>query len=255
MAEYGGFRISLNPPSALSDTRSVSLTQHGSYGMEIGDSALGLITRLDNFMSDFPEKKGRFTAKLEQLKRDLATAEAELKKPFEHKSKIEEIMKELSEINAELDLNKREEVVIDTDEENDDEEEVNYMALPEKETDKTEPAKRPHKRMTERQYKLYADYKEKFPDTVIFLKNGDFYETVGTEADIAANAYGAETYEKELDGERRIIAMLTYENLDAMVNALAEKDRQFKIVETENEIDREVDLLETEESKEEQKAH
>lgn len=35
-------------------------------------------------------------------------------------------------------INKREEVVIDTEEENDDEE-VNYMALPEKETEKRNP--------------------------------------------------------------------------------------------------------------------
>lgn len=139
VAEYGGFRISLNPPTVLTDTRSVSLTHHGSYDMEIGDSELGLITRLDNFMRDFPERKGRYSAKLEQFRRDLAVAEAELKKPFEHKGKIEEIMKELSEINAELDLNKREEVVIDTEEENDDEE-VNYMALPEQEPEKRNPS-------------------------------------------------------------------------------------------------------------------
>ena len=50
VAEYGGFRISLNSPSALGDTRSVALTHHGSYGMEIGDSEMGLITRLDNPM-------------------------------------------------------------------------------------------------------------------------------------------------------------------------------------------------------------
>lgn len=246
VAEYGGFRISLNPPTVLTDTRSVSLTYHGSYDMEIGSSELGLITRMDNFMRDFPERKGRYSAKLEQLKRDLSVAEAELKKPFEHKGKIEETMKELSEINAELDLNKREEVVIDTEEENDDEE-VNYMALPEKETDKAEPVKRPHKRMTEKQYKLYADYTAKFPDAVIFLKNGEFYETVGGEAKIAAENYGAATYEKELGGEKRIVAMLTYENLDAMVNALSEKNEQFKIVESEKEIDKETDFLETEE--------
>lgn len=246
VAEYGGFRISLNPPSALGDTRSVSLTHHGGYDMEIGDSELGLITRLDNFMRDFPERKGRYSAKLEQLRRDLAVAEAELKKPFEHKGKIEESMKELSEINAELDLNKREEVVIDTEEENDDEE-VNYMALPEKETEKTEPAKRPHKRMTEKQYKLYADYAAKYPDAVIFLKNGEFYETLGAEAKIAADTYGAATYEKELGGEKRTVAMLTYDTLDAMVNVLSEENRQFKIVESEKEIDRETDFLETEE--------
>ena len=246
VAEYGGFRISLNPPTALTDMRSVALTHHGSYGMEIGDSELGLITRLDNFMRDFPERKGRYSAKLEQLRRDLAVAEIELKKPFEHKGKIEEITKELSEINAELDLNKREEVVIDTEEENDDEE-VNYMALPEKETEKTEPASRPHKRMTEKLYALYAEQKAKMPDAVIFLKNGDFYETVGEDANTAAAAYGAAVYEKELGGQNRTVAMLTYDDLDAMVKDLSEGNRRFKIVEPEKEIGRDTDFLETEE--------
>ena len=246
VAEYGGFRISLNPPTAFTETRSVALTHHGSYGMEIGDSELGLITRLDNFMRDFPERKGRYSAKLEQLKRDLAVAEEELKKPFEHKGKIEEITKELSEINAELDLNKREEVVIDREEETDDEE-VNYMALPERETEKTEPTKRPHKRMTEKLYALYTDYKAKYPDAVIFLKNGDFYETVGDDANIAALVYGAAAYEKELDGKKRTVAMLTYDDLDALVKDLAEENRRFKILEPEKEIGRDTDFLETEE--------
>lgn len=261
VAEYGGFRISLNPPTYMSDTRCVALTYRGSYNMEIGDSELGLITRLDNFMRDFPEKESKFSAKLEQLKRDLAVAEAELKKPFEHKSEIEAVMRELSEINAELDLNKHEEVVIETGEENDDEE-VNYMALPEKEADKTEPVKRQHKRMTEKQYKQYMEYKTKFSGAVIFLKNGDFYEMVGGDAEIATNVCGAAIYEKELGGEKRTVAMLTYDNLDAMVNVLAKENRPFKIVEQENEIDRDIDFLETEEetraierTEEEEKAH
>ena len=247
VAEYGGFRISLNPPTAFTETRSVALTHHGSYGMEIGDSELGLITRLDNFMRDFPERKGRYSAKLEQLKRDLAVAEEELKKPFEHKGKIEEITKELSEINAELDLNKREEVVIDTEEETDDEE-VNYMALPERGQEKEQtPEKRSHRRMTEKLYALYAEQKVKMPDAVIFLKNGDFYETVGEDANTAAATYGAKTYEKEFGGQNRTIAMLTYDDLDAMVNDLADENRRFKIVEPEKEIGRDTDFLETEE--------
>ena len=247
VAEYGGFRISLNPPTAFTETRSVALTHHGSYGMEIGDSELGLITRLDNFMRDFPERKGRYSAKLEQLKRDLAVAEDELKKPFEHKGKIEEITKELSEINAELDLNKREEVVIDTEEETDDEE-VNYMALPERGQEKEQnPEKRSHRRMTEKLYALYAEQKAKMPDAVIFLKNGDFYETVGEDANTAAATYGAKTYEKEFGGQNRTVAMLTYDDLDAMVNDLADENRRFKIVEPEKEIGRDTDFLETEE--------
>lgn len=247
VAEYGGFRISLNPPTAFTETRSVALTHHGSYGMEIGDSELGLITRLDNFMRDFPERKGRYSAKLEQLKRDLAVAEEELKKPFEHKGKIEEITKELSEINAELDLNKREEVVIDTEEETDDEE-VNYMALPERGQEKEQtPEKRSHRRMTEKLYALYAEQEAKMPDAVIFLKNGDLYETVGEDANTAAATYGAKTYEKEFGGQNRTVAMLTYDDLDAMVNDLADENRRFKIVEPEKEIGRDTDFLETEE--------
>ena len=247
VAEYGGFRISLNPPTAFTETRSVALTHHGSYGMEIGDSELGLIARLDNFMRDFPERKGRYSAKLEQLKRDLAVAEEELKKPFEHKGKIEEITKELSEINAELDLNKREEVVIDTEEETDDEE-VNYMALPEHGQEKEQtPEKRSHRRMTEKLYALYAEQKAKMPDAVIFLKNGDFYETVGEDANTAAATYGAKTYEKEFGGQNRTVAMLTYDDLDAMVNDLADENRKFKIVEPEKEIGRDTNFLETEE--------
>ena len=247
VAEYGGFRISLNPPTAFTETRSVALTHHGSYGREIGDSELGLITRLDNFMRDFPERKGRYSAKLEQLKRDLAVAEIELKKPFEHKGKIEEITKELSEINAELDLNKREEVVIDTEEETDDEE-VNYMALPEHGQEKEQtPEKRSHRRMTEKLYALYVEQKAKMPDAVIFLKNGDFYETVGEDANTAAATYGAKTYEKEFGGQNRTVAMLTYDDLDAMVNDLADENRRFKIVEPEKEIGRDTDFLETEE--------
>ena len=83
------------------------------------------------------------------MRSNLAVAEEELKKPFEHKGKIEEITKELSEINAELDLNKREEVVIDTDEETESEEETNFMALPQAGQEKQNPEKRSHRRMTE----------------------------------------------------------------------------------------------------------
>ena len=59
VAEYGGFRISLNPPTALTDTRSVSLTYHGSYDMEVGSSELGLITRRWTILcAIFPKGKG-----------------------------------------------------------------------------------------------------------------------------------------------------------------------------------------------------
>ena len=214
--------------------------------MEIAESELGLITRLDNFLKDFPEKRSRFAAKLEQLRSNLAVAEEELKKPFEHKGKIEEITKELSEINAELDLNKREEVVIDTDEETESEEETNFMALPQAGQEKQNPEKRSHRRMTERLYALYAERKSQKPDAVIFIKNGGYYETCDDDAKSLAFEYGFTAYEKELGGRQRTVAMLGYDDLDAAVSDMSDENRRVEIVEPENEIDREVDFLETE---------
>lgn len=248
VAEYCGFRISLNVPSILTNVRSVTLTNNGSYTMEIGESELGLITRLENFIKEFPKNKNSILMKLESCKRDKAVAEEELKKPFEHKAKIEEITKELSEINAELDLNKREEVVIETDEESEtEEEEINYMALPEHGKEQQNPEKRSHRRMTEKLYSLYDAHKTRKRDAVIFVKNGDYYETCGDDALWLAFAYGVTTYEKELCGRKQTVAMLGYDDLDAVAYDLSEDNRRFEIVEPENEIDREVDFLETEE--------
>ena len=188
----------------------------------------------------------RFAAKLEQLRSNLAVAEEELKKPFEHKGKIEEITKELSEINAELDLNKREEVVIDTDEETEIEEETNFMALPQAGQEKQNPEKRSHRRMTERLYALYAERKLQKPDAVIFIKNGGYYETCDDDAKSLAFEYGFTAYEKELGGRQRTVAMLGYDDLDAAVSDMSDENRRVEIVEPENEIDREVDFLETE---------
>lgn len=245
VAEYGGLKISLNAPEALT-SRSVTLTGSGEYVMEIAESELGLITRLDNFLKDFSEKRMRFAAKLEQLRSNLAVAEEELKKPFEHKGKIEEITKELSEINAELDLNKREEVVIDTDEETESEEETNFMALPQAGQEKQNPEKRSHRRMTERLYALYAERKSQKPDAVIFIKNGEYYETCDDDAKSLAFEYGFTAYEKELSGRQRTVAMLGYDDLDAAVSDMSDENRRVEIIEPENEIDREVDFLETE---------
>lgn len=245
VAEYGGFRISLMPPRMIDSGRGVMLECNGCYSMEIGDSELGLITRLDNFMRDFPEKKIRYASQLEQLKRDLEVAEEELKKPFEHKSKIETLVQELSEINAELDLNKREEVVIETDEDDEKEEEGNYMALPERGREPQNPEKRAHRQMTERQYQEYKVQKERLPDAVIFIKNGEYYETVGGDAERLSLKYGLATYQKELGGELRMVAMFGYDDLDMAVRDLVSEERDLEIVEQLTQPERAEDFLET----------
>ena len=246
VAEYGGLLISLNAPEVLT-SRSVTLTGSGEYVMEIGDSELGLITRLDNFMKDFSSRSERYAEKLNELRRNLAVAEEELKKPFEHKVKIEEITRELSEINAELDLNKREEVVMETEEETEtEEEEMHFMSLPDGGREQKNPEKHLHRRMTEKLYKVYAEHKAQKRDAVIFVRNGKYYETCGDDARFLAFEYGFETYEKTLGGECQTIAKLDYNDLTDAVEDITNEGRRVEIVEPEQETYKETDFLEPE---------
>lgn len=181
VAEYCGFKISLNPIELLSNERSITLSGAGQYKMDIGESASGNLTRLENFIKEFAAREERAVKRLESTKADFEVAKEQVKVPFEHKDKIMELNTELSELNAELDLNKREEVVIDDEESEDEpvtaETEDNYMALPPKRTEtKTRTNKKKTMLMlTEKLYKTYKQTEEQNPGAMVFaVKNGDY---------------------------------------------------------------------------------
>lgn len=127
VAEYAGFKISMNPMVFLAGERSITLSCNGQYSIDIGQSASGNLTRIENFLEELPNREQRLVSRLEQLKLDYAVAQEEVKKPFEHAERLTSLLKEQTELNAELDLNKREEVIISDDKDEGD----NYMALPE----------------------------------------------------------------------------------------------------------------------------
>ena len=120
VAEYCGFKISMNPMTSLMGERDVTLTGHGQYAMGIGESASGNLQRLDNFIEDFPKRKERLENRLKQLKDDLAVAEEQVEKPFEHREHLSELLSEQAELNAELNLDKKEEVIIADENDSDD---------------------------------------------------------------------------------------------------------------------------------------
>ena len=174
VAEYCGFKISLNPIELIANERSITLSGAGQYKLDIGESASGNLTRLDNFVKDFSEREERAVKRLETTKADFEIAKEQVNVPFEHKDKIIALNTELSELNAELDLNKREEVVIDDgdeDSETNETEEV-YAALPKKQT-KTRKQKKIM--LTEKLYRTYKQTEEKNPSAMVFaVKNGDY---------------------------------------------------------------------------------
>ena len=174
VAEYCGFKISLNPIELLSNERSITLSGAGQYKMDIGESASGNLTRLENFIKEFAAREERAVKRLESTKADFEVAKEQVKVPFEHKDKIMELNTELSELNAELDLNKREEVVIDDGEEDSETNETEevYAALPKKQT-KTRKQKKTM--LIENLYRTYKQTEEKNPGAMVFaVKDGDY---------------------------------------------------------------------------------
>ena len=128
VAEYCGFVISMNPMSFLATEREITLAGEGQYVITIGDSASGNLTRIENFLNDLPEREKRLKSKLEQLKSDLAIAKEQAGKPFEQAERLKELLSEQAQLNAELNLNKHEDAIVDDEEEED---ETAYRALPE----------------------------------------------------------------------------------------------------------------------------
>ena len=179
VAEYCGFKISLNPIELLSNERSITLSGAGQYKMDVGESASGNLTRLENFIKEFAAREERAVKRLESTKADFEVAKEQAKVPFEHKDKIMELNTELSELNAELDLNKREEVVIDDEESGEEpvtaETEDNYMALPPKRTEIKARTNKKKTMLTEKLYKTYKQVENKNPNAMVFaVKDGDY---------------------------------------------------------------------------------
>ncbi len=174
VAEYCGFKISLNPIELIANERSITLSGAGQYKLDIGESASGNLTRLENFIKDFSEREERAVKRLETTKADFEIAKEQVNVPFEHKDKIIALNTELSELNAELDLNRREEVVID-DEDGEEvdtaDTEENNMALPQKQTR----TRKKKAMMTEKLYKTYKQIEAQNSGAMVFaVKNGDY---------------------------------------------------------------------------------
>ena len=235
VAEYAGLKISLNPMVFLAGERSVSLTGIGKYSMDIGESASGLLTRLDNFCKEFPSREERAENRLNQLKHDLEVAEEEIKKPFEHADRLAELLKEQAELNAELDINKREEVVMDESKEeenivvNSDDEAA--MKMPERKVVQTAHKKRTRKTLGENNAKLYRKKQNENADSYVFIGNGDTYEIYGDRAIELAERYELPLITDTLSGDEQKVLSLDIATLDKVVSGIDNDGQKTVIIE------------------------
>lgn len=85
------------------------LTYHVSLGTDIH----GNITRLDNEIARFEDNLERCREKLENTKVQLETARVEAQKPFPKEQELSEKTARLGELNALLDMDKKDKIVLD----------------------------------------------------------------------------------------------------------------------------------------------
>lgn len=128
VAEYCGFKISICPMNMLGNEREITLAANGQYTISIGESASGNLQRIENFFENFPKRKERLESRLQQLKDDLKIAEEQVKKPFEHREQLSKLLSEQAELNAALNLDKKDDVIVGDNKGGSGEE--NYMSLP-----------------------------------------------------------------------------------------------------------------------------
>lgn len=85
--------------------------------MPLGQDANGIITRLDNAIAGFAKLKGGYELLLEELHKQVENAKAEIAKPFPREAELDEKCRRLAELNAELNMDKRENEIVDGSEE------------------------------------------------------------------------------------------------------------------------------------------
>ena len=107
---YRGFKIVPQKISGLTlvDMANIKVALIGSekHVIELGESDLGVITRLDNALNSLEEKQNDITLSLTKTKDKLEATKAVIDTPFEYSTQLAEAQSELTAVNAELDIGK-----------------------------------------------------------------------------------------------------------------------------------------------------
>ena len=116
LGSYRGFEMELFFDS-FSREYKITLKNELRHTTALGTDIFGNIQRLDNLIASFPEKQTACENQLENEKVQLETAKAELDKPFVHEEELKTKSARLAELNAMLDLNKKDNEIVDGDRE------------------------------------------------------------------------------------------------------------------------------------------
>ena len=106
IGSYRGFSMAM---SVEDFGRQFVLTLRGemSHRVELGKDVRGNIVRIDNALGQIPARIQSAQAQLENVRKQLETAKAEVNKPFPKEDELKTKSARLSELNAELNIDER----------------------------------------------------------------------------------------------------------------------------------------------------
>ena len=106
IGSYRGFAMSLTVEN-FGKNFYLTLKGRMSHRVELGKDARGNLVRIDNALAQMPERYKTVQGRLENVQAQLATAKAELGKPFPQEAELKEKSARLAELNAELNIDDR----------------------------------------------------------------------------------------------------------------------------------------------------
>ena len=115
IGNYQGFNMRIQFDS-WSKEFILSVKHESVSKVHLGADALGNITRINNLLESYPEKLAEAEQRLETVQEQLANAKEEVGKPFPKEEELNQKLERLSELNALLNMDEREDTEVEQSE-------------------------------------------------------------------------------------------------------------------------------------------
>ena len=112
LGKYRGFELELSFDT-FEKAYQVKIKGSLSRSVSLGTDAIGNITRIDNAIEKIPERLEAKSRELSTLEQQFATAKAEVEKPFDKEEELTEKTNRLNVLNGLLNVDKRENELVD----------------------------------------------------------------------------------------------------------------------------------------------
>ena len=120
IGEYRGMKLELQINVARQEFE-LYIKGNSEYKISLGNDIHGNITRIDNALANIGKDLEDIQSELENTKKQLENAKVDVKVPFDKEDELKEKSIRLDRVNALLNLNEKENIIIDEDEKSEDE--------------------------------------------------------------------------------------------------------------------------------------